>query len=171
VELSERSIFRETISQPEERSFSTLSAISDHSTEVTKSLTMRSSSQQAWNINTKYFSASSAYQQSRISMTASFRLIAIYAEAEMRSHARRYVADCAVTALDLEPTRPWFLVKTNTDAERDLLTGNEALLKEFKAVFRARECPDEIIQALTFTFQSQETMERDHAGNWQWALT
>ena len=73
-------------------------------------------------------------------MTTSFRLIAIYAEAEMRSLARRYVADCIVTALNLEPTRPWFLVKTKTDADRDLLTGNEALLRELKAVFRAREC-------------------------------
>ncbi|GAB2920735.1 hypothetical protein GCM10027093_69370 [Paraburkholderia jirisanensis] len=103
-------------------------------------------------------------------MTASFRLIAIYAEAEIRSLARRYVADCAVSALDLEPTRPWFLVETKTDVERDLLTGNEGLLKEFKAVFRARECPDEIVQGLTFTFQSQETVERDCAGNWHWAL-
>jgi hypothetical protein len=104
-------------------------------------------------------------------MTASFRLIAMYAEAEMRSRARRYAADCAVTALDLEPTRPWFLIKTNTDAERDLLIGNEALLQEFRGVFRARECPDEIVQGLTFTFQSQETVERDYAGNWHWALT
>jgi hypothetical protein len=103
-------------------------------------------------------------------MTTSFRLIAIYAEAEMRSLARRYVADCVVAALALEPTRPWFLVKTKTDAERDLLTGNEALLKEFKAVFQARECPDEIVQRLAFTFQSQETVERDYAGNWHWAL-
>jgi hypothetical protein len=103
-------------------------------------------------------------------MTASFRLIAIYAEAEMRSLARRYVADCAVTALDLEPTRPWFLVRTKTDAERDLLTGNETLLMEFKAVFRARECPDAIVQGLMFSFQSLETVERDYAGNWYWAL-
>lgn len=94
----------------------------------------------------------------------------MYAEAEMRSLARRYVADCALTALDLEPTRPWFLVKTKTDAERDLLTENETLLREFKAVFQARECPDAIVQSLMFTFQSLETVERDHAGNWYWAL-
>lgn len=103
-------------------------------------------------------------------MTTRFRLIAIYAEAEMRSLARRYVADCVVTALDLEPTRSWFLVETETDAKRDLLKGNEALLMEFKAVFRARECSDAIVQGLTFTFQSQETVERDYAGNWRWAL-
>lgn len=103
-------------------------------------------------------------------MTTSFRLIAIYAEAEMLSLARRYVANCVVTALDLEPTRPWFLVETKTDAERDLLRGNETLLMEFKAVFRARECPDAIVQDLMFTFQSLETVERDYAGNWRWAL-
>jgi hypothetical protein len=103
-------------------------------------------------------------------MTASFRFLAIYAEAEIRSLARRYVADCAVSAVDLESTQPWFLVKTKTDVERDLLTGNEELLKEFKAVFRARECPNEIVQGLTFTFQSLETVERDYAGNWHWAM-
>lgn len=103
-------------------------------------------------------------------MTTSFRLIAIYAEAEMRALARRYVADCVVTALDLEPTRAWFLFETKTDAERDLLRGNETLLSEFKAVFLVRECPDAIVQGLMFTFQSQETVARDYAGNWRWAL-
>jgi|UPI0004895E76 hypothetical protein len=103
-------------------------------------------------------------------MTTSFRLIAIHAETEMRSLARRYVADCIVTALDLEPTRPWFLFETKTDAERDLLRGDETLLKELKAVFRARECPDAIVQRLMFSFQSLETVERDYAGNWRWAL-
>ena len=38
-------------------------------------------------------------------------------------------------------------------------------------MFRAYECPEEIVQVLAFTFQSQETLERDYAGNWQWALT
>lgn len=103
-------------------------------------------------------------------MTASFHLIAIYAEAEMRSLCRRYVADCSVTALALEPTQSSFLVKTKTDAERELLAGNKLLLKELKAAFRARECTDEIVKGLTFTFQSQETVQRDYAGNWHWAL-
>ncbi|PTB20051.1 hypothetical protein C9I57_13125 [Trinickia symbiotica] len=103
-------------------------------------------------------------------MTNSFRLIAIYAEAEMRARARRYVADCVVTALDLEPMRPWFLFETKTDAERDLLRENETLLMELKAVFRARRCPDAIVQRLVFSFQSLETVERDYAGNWRWAL-
>lgn len=103
-------------------------------------------------------------------MTINFRLIAIFAEAEMRSLAQRYVADCVVTALDLEPTRPWFLFETKTDAERDLLRGNETLHTEFKEVFRARECPDAIVRSLMFTFQSQETVERDYSGNWRWAL-
>lgn len=103
-------------------------------------------------------------------MTANFRLIAINAEAEIRSIAQQFVADCSVTALALEPTQPWFLIRTRTDAERDLLTENQALLTEFEAVFRTRECPDEIVQCLTFTFQSQETVERDYAGNWHRAL-
>lgn len=103
-------------------------------------------------------------------MTTSLYLIAIFAEAEIRSLARQYVANCIVSALDLDSPRPWFLVKTKTDAERDLLTGNEALLKEIKGVFRARDCPDEILQRIVFTFQSQETVERDYAGNWYFAL-
>lgn len=96
--------------------------------------------------------------------------MAIYAEAEMQSAARRYVPDCLVVMLDVEPATPWFLIKTKTDVERDLLRRNEALLSEFKAVFHARECPDVIVQRLAFTFQSLETVERDYAGNWYWAL-
>ena len=88
----------------------------------------------------------------------------------MQSVARRYVPACVVAALDLEPTAPWFLVKTKTDAERDLLRMTETLLSEFQAVFRARECPDDIVRRITFTFQSLETVERDFAGNWYWAL-
>lgn len=88
----------------------------------------------------------------------------------MQSVARRYVPDCVVAALDLEPAVPWFLIETKTDAERDLLRKSEMLLREFKAVFQARECPDAIVQCLTFTFQSLETVERDYAGSWYWAL-
>ena len=100
----------------------------------------------------------------------SFRLTAMYAESEMQSVARRYVPACVVEALHLEPTAPWFLVKTKTDAERELLKMTEALPSEFQAVFRARGCPDEIVRRLMFTFQSLETVERDYGGNWYWAL-
>ena len=100
----------------------------------------------------------------------SFRHIAIYAEAEIQSIARQYVPDCAVAALDLALTGPWFLIKTKTDADRDLLRGGDTLLDEFKSVFQARACPDAIVQRLTFTFESLETVEREYAGNWYWAL-
>ncbi len=102
--------------------------------------------------------------------SASFRLTAMYAEAEMQSVARRYVPACVVEALRLEPSAPWFLVKTKTDAERDLLRMTETLLSEFQAVFQARGCPDDIVRRLMFTFQSLETVERDYGGNWYWAL-
>lgn len=107
----------------------------------------------------------------KITMTTSFRLIAVYAETEIQSLARRHVPSCEVMSLDLDSARPWFVIKTHTDAERDLLAGNEALLKALRAVFQARGCPDEIVQSLTFTFQSEETVARDYAGNWHWALT
>ncbi len=100
----------------------------------------------------------------------SFRLTAMYAEGEMQSVARRYVPACVVEALHLEPTAPWFLVKTKTDMERDLLRMTETLLSEFQAVFRACGCPDDIVRRLAFTFQSLETVERDYGGNWYWAL-
>ncbi|MET3446343.1 hypothetical protein [Ralstonia sp. 1138] len=104
------------------------------------------------------------------SMPDSFHLIAIYAEAEMQSIARQYVPDCAVAALELALAGPWFLIKTTTDAERDLLQRDPTLLNAFKAVFRARACPEALVERLTFTFQSLETVERDYAGNWYWAL-
>lgn len=81
-----------------------------------------------------------------------------------------HCSESPLSALDLDSPHPWFLIKIKTDAERDLLTGNEAFLKEIKGVFRARDCPDEILQRIVFTFQSQETVERDYAGNWYFAL-
>lgn len=101
-------------------------------------------------------------------MEASFRLIVLQAEADLRALSRQHVKDCIVTAL--EPTQRWFLIQTNTDAERDLLAGNETLLKEFKEVFRVRGCSDALVDGLAFTFESQETVDRQYAGNWYWAL-
>lgn len=101
-------------------------------------------------------------------MEASFRLIVLQAETDLRALSLRRVKDCIVTAL--EPTQTWFLVQTKTDAERDLLAGNETLLKEFKEVFRVRGCADALVDSLTFTFESQETVDRKYAGNWYWAL-
>lgn len=98
----------------------------------------------------------------------SFRLIALQAEADLRALSRQHVNDCIVTAL--EPTQTWFLIRTKTDAERDLLTGNQTLLTEFKEVFRVRGCSDALVATLMFTFESQETVDRQHAGNWYWAL-
>ncbi|MEX3842332.1 hypothetical protein [Paraburkholderia sp. BR10882] len=101
-------------------------------------------------------------------MEVSFRLIALQAEAGLRALSRQHVNDCIVTAL--EPTLTWFLIRTKTDAERDLLTGNQTLLTEFKEVFRVRGCSDALIDALMFTFESQETVDRQYAGDWYWAL-
>jgi hypothetical protein len=80
----------------------------------------------------------------------------------------KHVEHCIVTAL--EPTQKWFLIQTRTDAERDLLVGDEMLLNEFMEVFRSRGCPDALVRDLAFTFESQETVDRDYAGNWYWAL-
>jgi hypothetical protein len=56
-------------------------------------------------------------------------LIAILAEAEMRSFAQQYVSGCDVSCM--EPTQTWFLIKTKTDADRDRLTSNPAVSIEF----------------------------------------
>jgi hypothetical protein len=101
-------------------------------------------------------------------MEASFRLIVLQTEADLRALCRQHVKDCIVTAL--EPTQRWFLIQTKTDAERDLLAGNETLLKEFKEVFRVRGCSDALVESLAFTFESQETVDRQYAGSWYLAL-
>ncbi|MGY6125416.1 hypothetical protein ACW9YV_07965 [Paraburkholderia strydomiana] len=101
-------------------------------------------------------------------MEASFRLIVLQAEADLRALSRQHVKDCIVTAL--QPTQTWFLIQTMTDAERDLLAENETLRKEFMEVFRVRGCSDALVDSLAFTFESQETVDRQYAGNWYWAL-
>jgi hypothetical protein len=101
-------------------------------------------------------------------MQTSFRLIALLAESDLRALARRHVAHCGVTCM--EPSLTWILIKTKTDAERDLLTENKTLLNEFRDVFRVRGCSEDLIADLAFTFESRETVDRDYAGNWYWAL-
>lgn len=101
-------------------------------------------------------------------METSFRLVVLQAESDLRALTQQYGIVCVVTAL--EPTLMWFLVRTRTDAERDLLIGNETLLAQYEQVFRARGCSEALIRDLTFTFESQETVDRDYSGNWYWAL-
>ncbi|MBN3810083.1 hypothetical protein G3N97_13420 [Paraburkholderia sp. Ac-20347] len=90
-------------------------------------------------------------RRSEGAMEASFRLIALQAEADLRALSRQHVNDCIVTAL--EPTQTWSLIRAKTDAERDLLAGNQTLLTEFKEVFRVRGCSDALIDGLMFTFE------------------
>ena len=102
-------------------------------------------------------------------MHTSFRLTALLAEPELFALARRYVANCGLDYIDPELTV--ILIKTKTDAERDVLATNDTLLNEFRDVFRARDCPEELISKLVFVFKSQETVDRDYQGNWYWALS
>jgi hypothetical protein len=106
--------------------------------------------------------------QGELAMEAGFRLIVLQAEPDLRSLVLRHVENCIVTTLD--PTLTWFLIQTRTDAERDLLTGNDTLSMQFRQVFRSRGCPDALVRDLAFTFESQETVDRDYAGDWYWAL-
>ena len=96
------------------------------------------------------------------------RLIAILAEAEMRTFALQYVSDCKVDCMG--PTNNWILIKTKTDAERNRLSSTAAISIEFVNILRRRGYSEALISDLVFTFESQETVDRDYSGNWYWAL-
>ncbi|WP_460901711.1 hypothetical protein [Paraburkholderia jirisanensis] len=93
-----------------------------------------------------------------------------YIEVEMSAVAKRYVTHCVVDCVDIESDAPTAWIKTKTDKERDLLLANLPLLDEFKQIFRHRGYSEATLPKILFSFQSQETVDRDFKGNWYFTL-
>ena len=74
-------------------------------------------------------------------------------------------------ALDYFPGSLAFWVRTKTDAQRDALLADrptfEATLRETLAT---AGYPPECLPFVAFTAQSDQTVDRDHAGNWYAAV-
>lgn len=94
-------------------------------------------------------------------------------ELDIRSIAKRHVEHCIVDSfgpVDINPGLLAIWIKTKTDAQRDLLLLNQPLLNEFRSALRLCGYPEDAVPRIGFSFQSQETVDRDFHGHWGLAM-
>lgn len=73
-------------------------------------------------------------------------------------------------AVDISPDHLAFWITTATDAERDRLAADVALQDEFRRALLRAGYPADAIPKVGFAFESQETVDRVHGGNWWYAV-
>jgi len=69
-------------------------------------------------------------------------------------------------ANDIHPRHLVFWICVESDAERDRLRSDAALLDRLKSTLGAANYPEEGRAGVHFGFESQETVDRESGGNW-----
>jgi hypothetical protein len=95
------------------------------------------------------------------------------AEAAIIALARQKVARAGafhIGAVDIGPANLAFWITTATDAERDRLKADETMRAAFRAALAEAGYPADAIPHVGFAYESQETVSRDHGGNWWYAV-
>lgn len=95
------------------------------------------------------------------------------AEQAIIALARRKVASAGAFhfgAVDISPDHLAFWITTATDAERDRLAADTAMQDHFRRVLLRAGYPVDAVPKVAFAFESQETVERVHGGNWWYAV-
>lgn len=95
------------------------------------------------------------------------------AEQAIIALARRKVASAGAFhfgAVDISPDHLAFWITTATDAERDLLAADAALQDDFRRALLRAGYPADAVLKVGFAFESQETVDRVHGGNWWYAV-
>jgi hypothetical protein len=95
------------------------------------------------------------------------------ARRRIREIARRLVPLATVFTLGavrIHPRHLAFWITTPSDAERDLLRASPELISEFRAALRAIGYPAIAVPDVGFEIESQEIVDRDHGGNWWYAV-
>jgi len=72
-------------------------------------------------------------------------------------------------AIDIDPKHLSVWVATKTDAQRDRLASNPAVSDRFRQILAAEGYPASVLDEVNFTFESQETVDREFGGNWWYA--
>lgn len=66
----------------------------------------------------------------------------------------------------LSPSNLCICIDVATDAERDALVKDTALLGEMRRALFKADYPEDVIPDVAFSVESQETVTRDFAGSW-----
>jgi hypothetical protein len=72
-------------------------------------------------------------------------------------------------ATSIDPRHLCVCINVNRDAERDLLQEDHELIDQFRQALLESGYPAESVQHVGFSFESQETVDRDFGGNWYYA--
>ena len=73
-------------------------------------------------------------------------------------------------ATDIDPRHLAIWITTKTDRDRDLLRANPALISECRTVLLDLGYPPAAVPNVGFAFKLNETVDRDHGGNWWYAI-
>lgn len=86
----------------------------------------------------------------------------------LKTHGEKFrVSSFGATRID--PRYLCVCIDVNTDSQRDALRENSELLGRFRASILAAGYPAESVPLVSFSIESQETVDRDWGGNWFYA--
>ena len=102
-------------------------------------------------------------------------LRAAIARAELAIAARLRPSIPAVSvfsfgAVELFPGSLAIWVRVPSDVERDRLLGDPGFEAELRDLLAAAGYPEDALGRVAFTAESDQTVNRDHAGNWWYAV-
>lgn len=95
------------------------------------------------------------------------------AEIAITSDVRRTIPDARVTsfgAIDLYPACLAFWICVATDAQRDALLGDPTFAARMRRIVADCGYPQDSVDRVGFTSESDETVDRDWGGNWYHAM-